>query len=83
MCNYCQNKIDYDKPLNMTLHEYITNNQSSFRFIPILNKIEKYLIAPRLAFAQIFQLKRYGQYGMHRSIINVPKKINLVQIILP
>jgi hypothetical protein len=62
----------------MTLHEHITNNQSNFRFVPILNKIEECLIAPRLAFAQIFQLKGYGQYGMHRHIINVPTNLNLV-----
>jgi len=41
------------------------------------------LIAPHLAFAQIFQLKGYGQYEMHGSIVNIPKKLDMVQIILP
>ncbi len=27
--------------------------------------------------------KKVGQYGMHGSIVNVPKKLDLVQIILP
>jgi hypothetical protein len=67
----------------MTLHEHITNNQSNFKFVPILNKIEECLIAPRLAFAQIFQLKGYGQYGMHENIINFLSNLDLVQSILP
>jgi hypothetical protein len=35
----------------------------------MLNKIEERLVAPCLAFAQIFQLQGYGQYyGLHGSI---------------
>ncbi len=41
------------------------------------------MIAPHLAFTQIFRLKGYGQYGMHGSIVNVPTNLNLVQTILP
>jgi hypothetical protein len=57
----------------MTLCEHITNNQSNFKFVSILNKIEKSLIAPCLAFTQIFQL---GQYGMHGNIVNISNKFN-------
>jgi hypothetical protein len=60
----------------------ITNNQSNFKFVPILNKIEECLIAPCLAFVQIFQLKGYGRYGMHGSIVNISTNFNLVQTIL-
>jgi hypothetical protein len=60
----------------MTLCEHITNNQSNFKFVPILNKIEEHIIAPCLAFAWIFQLKGYGQYIMHGSIINVPTNLD-------
>jgi hypothetical protein len=67
----------------MTLYQHITNNQLNFKFVLILNKIKECLITPHLAFAQIFQLKGYGQYGMHGSIINVPTNFNLVQILLP
>jgi hypothetical protein len=67
----------------MILREHITNNQLNFKFVPILHKIEEHLIALHLAFAQIFQLKGYGQYEMHGSIVNVPKNLDLVQIILP
>jgi hypothetical protein len=67
----------------MTLREHITNNQSNLKFVPIFNKIEEHLIAPHVAFAQIFQLKGYGQYELHGSIVNLPKNLDLVQIILP
>jgi hypothetical protein len=66
----------------MTLCEFITNNQSNFKFVPTLNKIEKCLIPPCFAFTQISQLKGYGKYGMHGNIVNVPKKLDLVQTIL-
>ncbi len=75
-------KIDCGKQLNMTLCEHITNNQSNFKFVPILNKTEEHIIAPCLAFARIFQLKGYGQYIMHGSIVNVPTNLDLIQIIL-
>ncbi len=45
--------------------------------------MEEHLIAPCLAFAQIFQLKGYGKYIMHGSIVNVPTNLNLVQTVLP
>jgi hypothetical protein len=45
--------------------------------------MEEHLIAPCLAVAQIFQLKGYGEYKMHGSIVNVPTNLNLVQIVLP
>ncbi len=83
ICNSCRKKIDYVKQLNMTLREHITNNQSNFKFVPILNKIEERLITPCFAFTQIFQLKRFGQYGMHGNIVNFPTNLDLVQIILP
>jgi len=40
------------------------------------------LIAPRLAFTQIFQLKGYRQYGMHGSVVNISTNLDLVQTIL-
>jgi hypothetical protein len=40
------------------------------------------LITPHLAFAQIFQLKGYGQYGMHGNIVIVSTNLDLVQTIL-
>lgn len=43
----------------------------------------KFLIAPQLAFAQIFHSKIYGQDGMHKSIVNVPTNLNLMEIVLP
>jgi hypothetical protein len=49
----------------------------------MLNKIEEHLIAPHLVIAQIFQLQGYGQYGLHGSIIIVPKNLNIIQIVLP
>jgi hypothetical protein len=67
----------------MTLCEHIKSNQFNLKFVSIFNKIKEHLIALHLAFTQIFQLKGYGQYGMHGSIVNVPTNINLVQTILP
>jgi hypothetical protein len=51
--------------------------------VSLLNKIEEPLVSPRLVFAQIYQLKGYGQYGMRGSIVNVPTNLDLVQNILP
>jgi hypothetical protein len=51
ICNLCWKKIDYGKQLNMILCEHITNNQLSFNFVSLSNKIEEHLIAPCLAFA--------------------------------
>jgi hypothetical protein len=45
--------------------------------------IEECLIVPCFAFANIFQLKTYGQYGLHRSVINIPTNLNVVQFVLP
>jgi hypothetical protein len=64
----------------MTLSENIIH--SSFKFVPIVNKIEKHFITPHLAFTQIFQLKGYWQYGIDGSIVNVPTNSDLVQTIL-
>jgi hypothetical protein len=83
ICSSCCIKINYGKQLNMTLCEHITNNQLNLKIFKILNKIEERLIAPRLTFTKIFQLKGYGQYGMHGSIVNVPTNLDLVQTILP
>jgi hypothetical protein len=63
--------------------EHITNNQLNFKFVSILNKIKKCLITPHLAFTQIFQLQRHGQYAMHENIVSVPTNLYLVQIVLP
>jgi hypothetical protein len=49
----------------------------------MLNKIEEHLIALCLAFTQIFQLKGYGLYGTHGSVVDVPTNLNLVQNVLP
>jgi hypothetical protein len=51
ICNSCWKKIDYGKQLNMILCEHITNNELSFKFASLLNKIEEHLIPPHLAFA--------------------------------
>jgi hypothetical protein len=51
--------------------------------VSTLNVVEKKLIAPHLAFAQIFQLKGYGQYGLHKNIVNFPTSLDLVQSTLP
>jgi hypothetical protein len=51
--------------------------------VSTLNVVGKQLIAPHLTFAQIFQLKGYGQYGLHANIVNVPTNLNLDQYVLP
>jgi hypothetical protein len=63
------------------LHDYIVNNKANMEFVLMLNKIEKHLIAPHLAFAQKFQLWVYGQYGMNGSIVNVPTNLNLIRLL--
>jgi hypothetical protein len=48
-------------------------------FVWMLISIEECLITPHLAFAQIFLLLGYKQYGIHG---NVPTNLNLVQNVL-
>jgi hypothetical protein len=48
----------------------------------MLNNIKEHLIAPHLAFAQIFQLQRYEKYGIHESVVTIPTNLNLVQNVL-
>jgi hypothetical protein len=79
ICNCCQKKFNLKQPLNLMLQVIIKSN---IEFVLMLNKVEKHLIAPQLAFAQMFQLHGYGQYGIHGSIINVPTNLNLIQNVL-
>jgi len=71
-------KIIVVKNLSWFYVNTLQNNQLNFKFISTLNKIEECFIAPHLAFTQIFQLKGYGQYGMHGNIIHVVTNLNLV-----
>jgi len=48
-----------------------------------LNVLEGRLISSRQAFAQICKLHNYGQYKLHRSVINVPANIDKIQSTLP
>jgi hypothetical protein len=59
------------------------NNIPNMNVVSSLNKIEEPLVSPRLAFAQIYQLKGYGQYGIRGSIVNVPANLDLIQNVLP
>jgi hypothetical protein len=49
----------------------------------MLNRIKEHLLAPCLTFARIFQLRGYEKYGLHGRIVNVPTKLNIIQIFLP
>jgi hypothetical protein len=59
------------------------NNKPNMKYVLTLNKIGEHLIAPCFAFAQLFQLQGYEQYGMCGNIVNVPTNFNLMQNILP
>jgi hypothetical protein len=59
------------------------NNVPNMNVMSSLNKIKEPLVSPRLAFAQIYQLKGYGQYGIRGSIVNVPTNLDLIQNLLP
>jgi hypothetical protein len=63
--------------------KHVMENKTTMNFVSMLNNIEERLIALRLAFAHIFQLGGYGQYIIHRSVVNVPTNLNLVQNVLP
>jgi hypothetical protein len=52
------------------------------KFLLMLNKVKEHLTTPHLTFTQIFQLQRYGQYGLHGSIVNVPTNLIIIQTIL-
>ncbi len=55
----------------------------TINFIKKFNELEKRLVSPCLAFAQIWQLQGYGQYSIKGIIINVPINVNFTQSILP
>jgi len=59
------------------------NNKPNMKHVLTLNKIKEHIITPRFAFAQIFPLQGYEQYGMCGNIVNVPTNFNLMQNILP
>ncbi len=46
-------------------------------------QLEKHIILPHLAFAQIYKLFSYGQYKMNGIVINVYTNVNQAQLILP
>jgi hypothetical protein len=48
-----------------------------------LHVFKEKMIVPCFAFAQNFQLKGYGQYGLHGIIVNVPTNLDIVQFVLP
>jgi hypothetical protein len=54
MCKSCWEKIDFGKPLNLSLREHIMSNKPNMEFVFKLNKIEERLVAPCLVFAHIF-----------------------------
>jgi hypothetical protein len=90
MCKYCGKNIDFEKLLNnidninnIDLHSHIINDKSYMKFVSMLNKIKESFIVSHLAFTRIFQLKGYGQYDMHGSVVNAPRNLNLVQKLLP
>jgi hypothetical protein len=78
MCESCRKKIDLEKLLDLILQKHIVNNKPNMECFLQLNKIKECLIASCFAFMQIFQLWRYGQYGMHGNIIMYQKlKFNI------
>jgi hypothetical protein len=79
ICKCCKRKFDIGKPFDLVLQNHIITTKLDMKFLLMLNKIEEILIAPCLAFAQIFQLQGYGQYGLHGSIVNVPTNLNIIQ----
>jgi hypothetical protein len=83
ICNSCRRTYLQGKSWDMSLREHIMNNIPNMNVVSSLNKIEEPLVSPRLAFAQIYQLKGYGQYGIRGSIVNVPANLDLIQNVLP
>jgi hypothetical protein len=53
------------------------------KYVLTLNKIKEHLIAPRFAFAQIFQLQGYEQLWNVWKHCECSKTINWMQNILP
>jgi hypothetical protein len=78
----CLNNINkskrpqYQVPYNISRNKMISS-------ITKLTHLEKCLVYPRLAFAQIYKLHGYGQYKMKGIVINVPTNINQMQLVLP
>ncbi len=83
ICKSCKRKFDIGKPFDLVLWNHIITNQLNINCILMLIKIEKRLISACLTFAQMFQLQRHGQYGLHGSIVNVLTNLNIIQTILP
>ena len=81
VCNVCLNSIKIDTILFYCVPNNIFRS-SIIGFVKQLTSLEERLISPRLAFAQIHRLHNYSQYKLHRSIINVPANIDLIQFML-
>ncbi len=50
---------------------------------PKINTIQKNILLPCFAFAQIYGINGFGKYKMHGNVINVPINVNWTQFILP
>jgi hypothetical protein len=56
-----------------------TYQHSKYEYYLIVKQIEEPLVSPHSTFAQIYQLKEYGQYNMRESIVNIHANLDLVQ----
>jgi hypothetical protein len=78
ICNSCKKILNLEIPFDFVLRNHIMDNKLNMKFLSMLNKIEKCLIAPHLSFTQIFQLQKCGQYEFHGNIVNVPTNLNII-----
>jgi hypothetical protein len=83
ICKSCKQLINKNKIEYVILTCQHIYNENTIPSIMILNKLEEYLVAPRMTFAQIYQLNGWGQYGIRGSIVNVLANVDKMQIILP
>ncbi len=82
MCCICTKLIAINKEPKYLVFHNISSN-SIINSISNLCELEERLIAPRQAFAQIWQVEGYGQFKIHGSVINALANINKTQSILP
>lgn len=54
-------------------------SQHSIPSVTALNKLRKRLVAPCMAFVQIYQVNGWRQYNIRNSVRNVPTNIDKIQ----
>ncbi len=84
ICKSCKQVLNTNKINNVILMRKHIYNENKFFFVMALKRLKECLVAHQMAFAQIYQLNCWSQYGIQARIINVLANVDKkIQTILP